>query len=250
MKRSVKTNEMIIADDDFNIADYPACKAFFPVDEGSGDTLTDLVSGIVIDLATQLNGSAGASPTWSGNTVIQSATSGGRTIVGAMPDLGNTDNFFALAVVDATTDPDSMAFGVSSGVNDAIHLWDTVASLNKVADGSASDNFTSAIRDANTEVCGIFSDRVDSKFYYVEGDGAAITSPENIAIVNATGGINLGLSADSGMSLSANNILFGAAIFKFTGTPDVNDMLAIASWCNVQWRAGNKVLPPWLKNRT
>ena len=258
MKRSVKTNEMIIADDDFDIADYPACKAFFPVTEGSGNIITDLVNDVVVDYSVKNDGTTGfSSIAWSGNKITRSSEVGNAgyvTSANKMPNVGSTDNFMCLAVVDDSGSTDQLVFGGGATEFPNVQLYDTLNILNVVNSGAAAsaekDSFAAdAGRDINTKVVAVYSDRTNNKWYYVEGDGTTITSPENMAIVNATGTMDFGEDVTSGLFMIADNILYGAAIFQFTGDPDHNDMLAIASWCNVQWRAGNKVLPPWLKNR-
>ena len=252
MKRSIETFDHI--SDNFRIADYPCCKFFLPVNEGSGNTLTDMVNGVVCDYADGFGAGGASTLAWSGNKVLRGSGTGktgvAQDATAQMPDLGDND-FIAFVVSDATGTVDNFLFGGGDIGEPGVQLASLVADINGVDDGAGgADSMTTGLLDANTKAVAIYSDRANSKFHLVEHDSVAAAELENIAIVNAVGSLDLSVASDNGFGMAAANTCYGAAMFAFTEIPDQAEILQAMLWMSAQWRLGNKVIYPGWINKT
>lgn len=245
MKRSVKTNEMIVADDAFDIADYPACKFFLPITETTGVDFTDIVGNQVLTMSAVISGSLTHSDySVNNNDLIGFDSDTSETL----PDLGTTKDFIYFVVCDFGS-TDNLQSLIGGGVSDP-----QVKVVKKAAaPGTAirdttptTSNFSSIEVDGNTQAFMLSTDRSDTKAYLAETDGVAASSVQNV-VLTATAGMDLDEGAGK-VSFPTDTDVFGVALFTFDTIP--SDIIAAMSWMNYQWRQGNKVIYPAWKNKT
>ena len=241
MTSVIKTYENVISD--FDVADYPACKLFFPVDETSGQSLTDSVGGVVVTFDNTVT------PDGTKLTVGGVSSNGPVSNGVAFPDVGLTDDFVILFA--GSPGAASSVGGAGAGVS-VVTFSTAAAVLNLIADTDGnSDANATALCDASTEMAGFYSDRGDALgngavFTFMETDGTTMAT-EHVTITNADAEIDFnGTSAR--LNLTASTVIYGVAIFQFSEIP--SDVLTAVRWMNYQWRLGNKVVYPGWKGKT
>ena len=264
MKRSVKTNEMIVAEETFSLANYPACKVFYDCDpsrvtEGlaAAAILEDLVTGNQTDCSA--NVSAGFAVLSDGGVQCLVGASGviGTHVAGSpdLPIMANTKHQVCIVVGDfGSTLQDGLAIGSWTTNEERFSFTNTLGLA--AADGTNSvPAGIAAITDASTEAAASFLDWTNSEFTAYETDGALAELVETAsgATFDITDAIDLS-AVDNCFKYKASTgetiVLYGIALFEFTDVPSSNDILQAMSWCNYQWRNGNQgILPPSFKNR-
>ena len=251
MPRVIKTIENVRASDTFDVADYPACKLFVPVNELSGTTLVESVSETTMSFAAIIGGEtivvANGAVTVAGTLGVAASVASNPTLV--LPDVSSGDTL--LVVVGSFIASGGMGIGgtandpsISVGTGTNYVIRNTVP--------ETTNNSAVAI-DGNTVAIGIYLDRVsgtDTISGY-EYDSTTITRTSPTNITGPTSGFDLGEAAASFNIF--NGTFYGFALFNSVAS--LTDAAAIVGWCNSDWRAAaaagrNKVLPPWLKGRT
>ena len=249
MKRSVKTNEMIVIDDTFNVTDYPSCELFFPFnDAATGLVPTDLVTGLTYTVALGGFTFDGNSGTALGPATSLTGSKGG-------PNLGSTKDFIAILASDLGSNTDEFTIRTDTGINAFRFKRDDATGACLISDEDNADTLFSGQTavDVNTEMVAMYSDRSNAlgggaDHYLAESDGVTVANAESILIAGGADG-NIDLSANNlNMNVNTGVVCYGMAIFSFAKLP--TDVLAAISWMSYHWRNGNKVIyPPW-KNKT
>lgn len=243
---AITTIENVRANDTFAIADYPCAKWFMPITETSGNDLSELVSGATITFAQAID-EAFAYATYG---VTTSGTVGMSNTTATLPDLGITKDLLFIVVADFNAD-NKTPITIGGGANDPglrlVRKSGTGTSVMRDTTPT-STTFTGTAIDGSTQAAAIVTDRGNTQASLIETDGTTIAvDGSSPYVLTATAGMDLN-EGSTALVFGTGCKVYGYAILTFTGTP--SDALAIVSWCNYHWRAGNKVLPPWLKGRT
>lgn len=235
---------------EFNITDFPSCKRYWPCDEGTGDTITDLVEGTILTVP---------NIEWVDNYVGRS--SGGLVnfpVSGAaMPDLPQAAGWLAIVVGDFSLATASIMFGAAGGLlgtGDQV-CFSRLNNGNRVADG-VNANITAAESDINTEVAAFAYDAANvlgdgaKSLYFAEGDGATTTLVED-AVATITSDINTGANAGA-LSFDNTVRLYSYTYLRFVAGefPSKEEILIGISWMNAHARAGDKSIWPGFKRFT
>lgn len=246
MKRSIKTLENVISDDTFAVADYPACKLFFPITETSGASITDLVAGVSASPVGIVD--SGKTPIFASNYMTHDDIAGvlDATVVG-YPDLGATKDWIMIAVADFA-DNGGAVIGIGSAAGGGSISMKGNSKIKDVTPNA--DDLTGSAIDANTVAAALYTDLAGAPdIYLTETDGTTVLTDADTLALTAVDGMDFD-TADASFTLtgSTGTALYGVALFSFTAFP--SDISAALSWMNYQWRQGNKVIYPAWKGKT
>lgn len=242
--KSGRVTTSINLDREFDVSEYPACKLFWPVNETSGDTLTDLVLGIGSVFPNGI--------TFNGDGSIQKAIGGVITTTGIMPNLGNTKHPLAVFVGDLSAHNTSKIY-IGSASSPEVGFGCVGSTFLVMSDATANIDILIDPDSLGTGV--VYTDRTLDGVYMYEHDGTDIEelTGNPVTPITATTDLDFSLTNDSlsiEYSVSASRAkLFGAALFNFTDQVPLTEVQSILAWCNYNWRNGNKTLPPWLRGR-
>lgn len=235
---SIRTTKMVTSDQ-YNIS--PACKVWFPCNEGSGDTITDLISGIVIpDSASAEHDAPHAVTiisTEASSSPIISIPAGKQIVVlyGSQTVASGTLNKFTLGDISGTRIACTGSVGSSTVQfedDDNVEVKDDAGLLTQVAtqncfiaghlngvtgDLTSIDSVNNSAMAANTPITG-------------SCDGSFTIDPTE--------------SGDAAISVATPQHIYGYAIWAFDTVP--SDLVAGLEWMRAAWTAGRKEhYPGW-----
>ena len=173
MKRSIKTNEMIVAENNFNVGDYPACKLFLPITETSGLVLSDLVLAQNITFAPLIDETF----TFADNGVAIAGTVAMTSNKSeTLPDLGTTNDLIHVVVADFDSDNTFVSFGSQTSAPTIKLTRKSGAGTSILRDTTPTTNtLTSTAIDGNTEAAACYTVRATPRLFLIETDGAAVS---------------------------------------------------------------------------
>ena len=168
-----------------------------------------------------------------------------------LPDLGTTNDVIHIVVADFNADDTFITLGNQTDDPGIKMYRKSVTGKSYFRDTTpTTDTLLSTAIDANSQAVALYTVRATPRLFLVETDGSLVSSPQDI-ILTATAGLDFNEGVNA-IQLGTNTKLYGMATFTFAPAtmPPQNEILAAVSWMNYQWRNGNKVLPPWWKNKT
>ena len=247
MSKVIRTPANVFAHDAYDIADFPSCKWYTPIDDADfvaaeSWTFREAVHDQLISMGKVVDETG-------------SVSNGALTVAGTVlslsdqaeihPSLDGTKDFLYLVVADWGADATNVQLGGGATAKVVLERKSGTGTSVVTDDSSVDNVLTSAAIDANSEVAAMYTDIANTDLYLVEGDGAAIGSPQNITL---TATDDKDIDAAGITSISGGLVVYGTAIFEFDTIP--TDVLAALSWMNYHWRNNNKVLYPGWKNKT
>ena len=168
----------------------------------------------------------------------------GTATSGSLPNLGANKNIITLLVADfgdATLDKLLLGHSTSNGASHATLMDVTITSDDNV---NTADAITASTPSLNSQAILMWSDTTANTFSVLEVNattivnvGTPVTPIKAVLDMDFRGG---SISMDAGVKL------FGALTFEMLNQPNETYLTSLAAWCNANWRANNKILPPML----
>lgn len=233
---TIRTNKMLAARTDHY---GPSCKLWFPCNEGSGNTITDLIAGVVIpDAATAEHNEPHAISLLTAVGVTGTGISGLQ-----IPAVG-----MALAVfkAHAITILSTITLGAASTTGILLGTASNSISTNSNMESNAP---VTAVNAGDYIIHAIAWDATHAYTYF----DAAATKAAIAVTLEASGAMNAAVAAglprnfDNSVTISSVNPidLFGLALFDF-GTALPSDLLTGIQTMSANWLKGEKTLyAPW-----
>lgn len=236
----------VIAKEEFSAADYPALAHFFPFNETSGATVTDVAGGLVITdgSATAVSQSADGHITLgSAKSVISSgviASPGSKKIV-IINVYRGAAVLLRMGEVAAGTD---LGFQVSSAVS--------ANSISKVADGTTLFNSTDGLdgstrNDARCTIIDLGTDGTGATFGLTLCDFDGTTWTQRAAVSLATSAASID-AIEQSISMASTSNPFTYQVWYFNTVPA--DFKAATLWVHANAITGKKAPYPGWKGKS
>lgn len=225
---SILTNKMMTASKR-NIS--PACKIWFPCNEGSGSTMTDIVGGVVLTDA----GAAYATP-HAITSIVSTATSGTLSI----PAGKHVYMLYGSLVVTAGLN--KCLIGTAAGAR--LSIAGTGSHSVEDDDGNEATDTATAFTDAQEAFVGLYLNGLTGDLTTYESINGAGMSANTTVAASVTGSLTMDLTAGFKLNQATDSDTYGIAVWAFDSAQA--DVVTAFEWMRVAWTAGRKEhYPAW-----
>lgn len=221
-----------IRDEAFAAADYPACKLLFKCDEGTGNSLTESVSGLSVATGITLG--------WSVSNAVRMSALMSNLALGQTIAVGTNS-----ALLMAVTNLSAVSF-VNLGISGSTRLG-FMSSAYTASDGTDTATTAAPTTGAILGIGAGYVPGTSNELTAYQASTTVWTAPANAS--GAPGDItdlgNFTHFPTFGSSVG-NMDLYGLALFVFdSGIPA--DVKAAIAWMTAEWQRGNKAIYPGWK---